>query len=110
VTVPASVGATHVAWPTMPWHDWSDTLATLHMWTQVVGKVRMAQTPPLNHWWHVPLYVSARGLTTTSMSHGDRLFQIDFDFLDHRLVIEESGGRSSAIDFGRCPSRRFTAW
>jgi len=50
-------------WRPLPWHDWSDTIATLHMWTQIVGKIRMAQTPPLNHWWHVPLYVSARGLT-----------------------------------------------
>ena len=82
----------------MPWHDWSDTIATLHMWTQIVGKIRMAQTPPLNHWWHVPLYVSARGLTTTSMPYDDRLFGIDLDFVDHRLVIEDDGGRIAGFD------------
>src|SRR5207244_4353809 len=69
-----------------------------HMWTQIVGKIRMAQTPPLNHWWHVPLYVSARGLTTTSMPYDDRLFGIDFDFVDHRLVIEDDGGRIAGFD------------
>jgi hypothetical protein len=82
----------------MPWHDWADTLATFHMWTQVVGKIRMAQMPALNHWWHVPLYVSPRGLTTSAMPYGDRLFQLDFDLVDHRLVGEESDGRSFAID------------
>jgi hypothetical protein len=71
------------------------------MWTQVVGKIRTAQTPPLNHWWHSTLYVTPRGLTTTSVPYGDRLFQIDFDFIDHRLVIEESDGRTAAIDL--CP-------
>jgi hypothetical protein len=70
------------------------------MWTQVVGKIRMAQTPGLNHWWHVPLYVSSRGLTTSAMPYGDRLFQLDFDFVDHRLVAEASDGRSFAIDLG----------
>jgi hypothetical protein len=89
---------TSAAWRAMPWREWGDTIATLHMWTQIVGKIRMTLTPPLNHWWHVPLYVSARGLTTTSMPYGDRLFQIDFDFVDHRLIIEDSGGRSTAID------------
>jgi hypothetical protein len=79
-------------------HDWADTLATLHMWTQVVGKIRMAQTPPLNHWWHVPLYVSARGLTTTAIPYAGRLFELDFDFIDHRLIGQESGGSSFAID------------
>ena len=84
--------------PTGPEHGWADTLTTVHMWTQIVGKIRMAATPPLNHWWHVPLYVTAHGLTTSPMPHGDRLFQIDFDFVDHRLVIEASDGRSFAID------------
>lgn len=86
------------SWPSMPWHDWTATIDTLHMWTQVIGKIRMAQTPPLNHWWHVPLYVSARGLTTSAMSYGDRLFQIDLDLVDHRLTAEESGGRVFAMD------------
>ncbi|MDQ2966517.1 MAG: DUF5996 family protein, partial [Chloroflexota bacterium] len=86
------------AWRPMPWHDWADTIATIHMWTQVVGKIRMAQTPPLNHWWHVPLYVSSRGLTTSAMPYRDRLFQIDFDFVDHRLTGRESSGGSFALD------------
>jgi Family of unknown function (DUF5996) len=94
----ASPRGTPAAWRPLPWHDWGDTLATLHMWTQIIGKIRTAQTPPLNHWWHSTLYVSAHGLTTTSIPYGDRLFQLDFDFVDHRLVIEESGGRSTAID------------
>jgi hypothetical protein len=68
------------------------------MWTQVVGKIRMAQMPALNHWWHVPLYVSPRGLTTNAMPYGDRLFQIDFDFVDHRLTVGDSHGRSFALE------------
>ncbi len=82
----------------VPRRDPARTLATLHMWTQVVGKIRMAQMPALNHWWHVPLYVSPRGLTTGSMPYGDRLFQLDFDFVDHRLAAEDSDGRSFTID------------
>ena len=80
------------------WRDWADTIATIHMWTQVVGKIRMAQLPALNHWWHVPLYVSPRGLTTTSMPYGDRLFQLDFDFVDHRFAAGDSDGRSFTLD------------
>jgi len=72
--------------------EWQDTLATLHMWTQVVGKIRLAQTPLVNHWWNVPLYVSARGLNTSAMPHGDRIFEIEFDFIDHKLRIECSDG------------------
>jgi len=67
------------------------------MWTQVVGKVRMALAPPVNHWWQVPLYVSARGLTTTNVPYGARSFQIDFDFIDHRLVVETSDGRTASL-------------
>ena len=85
-------------WPALPLEGWRDTYATFHMWTQIVGKIRMAQTPPLNHWWHVPLYVSARGLTTTSMPYGARLFAIDFDFVDDRLVIEDSAGNKVTLD------------
>ncbi len=85
------------AWPAAPWRDWTDTLATLHMWTQVVGKVRLATAPPESHWWHVPLAVTARGLTTSAMPYGDRLFEIDFDFIDHRLLLAESGGRTAEV-------------
>ncbi|HLM56352.1 MAG TPA: DUF5996 family protein [Pyrinomonadaceae bacterium] len=86
------------AWPSLPYESWRETRATLHMWTQVVGKVRLALAPMLNHWWQVPLYVTARGLTTSPMPHGRRTFQIDFDFLDHKLVIASSDG--SAREFG----------
>ena len=76
----------------------ADTLATLHMWTQVVGKVRLKQTPLVNHWWNVPLYISARGLTTTAMPYRDRrVFEIEFDFIDHRLLIECSDGASRSL-------------
>ena len=81
------------AWPSLPFEEWRETYETLHMWTQVVGKVRMALAPHVNHWWHVPLYVNARGLTTSAMHYGERVLQMDFDFLDHRLYLRESGGR-----------------
>jgi len=79
-------------WPALAYADWADTAATLHMWTQVVGKVRMALTPAVNHWWHVPLYVSARGLTTSPMPTGGRSIEIAFDFIAHRLEITCSDG------------------
>ncbi len=83
-------------WPELPLEEWQDTYATLHMWTQIVGKIRLAQTPRINHWWNVPLYLTARGLTTSSMPHGDRTFQIDFDFIEHRLVITcDDGSRDT---------------
>jgi len=80
------------AWPPLPLAEWSDTLATLHMWTQIVGKIRLACTPLLNHWWNVPLYVTARGLTTLAMPYRNRSFQIDFDFIDHQLLLQCSDG------------------
>ena len=73
------------AWPDLPLDAWSDTYATLHLWTQIVGKIRLAQSPWINHSWHVTLYVTARGLTTSPIPHGTRTFQIDFDFIDHQL-------------------------
>lgn len=80
------------AWPSLPLEAWKDTCETLHMWTQVVGKVRLALTPWINHSWHVPLYVTARGLTTSPIPYGHRTFQIDFDFLGHQLLIETTDG------------------
>ncbi|MDE3136065.1 MAG: hypothetical protein KGL59_05800 [Acidobacteriota bacterium] len=80
------------AWPRLPLAEWKETRDTLHMWTQIVGKVRMALSPPLNHWWHVTLYVSPRGLTTSSIPSLGGIFEIGFDFIDHQLVIETSGG------------------
>jgi len=79
-------------WPPLPLHGWQDTYRTLHMWTQVVGKIRMKLTPPLNHWWHVTLYANARGLTTSPIPHPSVVFEIQFDFLDHQLVIDTCDG------------------
>jgi hypothetical protein len=84
-------------WPSLPFGEWQDTCATLQLWTQVVGKIRLAQAPMINHWWQVPLYVTARGLTTSPMPFGAISFQIDFDFTDHRLVIATSEGRSAGL-------------
>ena len=85
------------AWPTLPLEAWRDTYATLHMWTQIVGKVRLAQSPWMNHSWHVTLYVTARGLTTSPLPYGDRTFQIDLDFIDHQLTVQASDGRSGRV-------------
>ncbi len=85
-------------WPELKFSEWQDTLATLHMWTQVVGKIRLEQTPLVNHWWNVPLYVSARGLTTTAMPYEDRIFEIEFDFIDHQLLIKCSDGASKTLE------------
>src|SRR5229473_664858 len=79
-------------WPALPLSSWNDTRATLHMWTQMVGKVRLALTPKVNHWWNVPLYISSRGLTTSPMPYGDRAFELRFDFLEHQLVLQSSDG------------------
>lgn len=85
------------AWPALPLEAWKDTYATLHMWTQIIGKIRLAQTPLVNHWWNVPLYVTARGLTTSSMPYGNSIFEIDFDFIDHNLLINCDDGSTKAI-------------
>jgi hypothetical protein len=79
-------------WPSLPLEGWRDSCATLHMWTQIVGKVRLAQAPMINHWWQVPLYVTSRGLSTSPMPCGVRTFQIDFDFIDHQLIIATCDG------------------
>ncbi len=83
---------TQEPWPSLPLEDWAETYATLHLWTQIVGKVRLAQSPWINHAWHVTLYVTARGLTTSPVPHGDRTFQIDFDFIAQRVIVEASDG------------------
>jgi hypothetical protein len=79
-------------WPELPTAAWRETHATLHLWTQIVGKIRLARTPWLNHSWHVALYVTARGLSTSPIPDGTRYFQIDFDFIDHALRISVSDG------------------
>jgi Family of unknown function (DUF5996) len=85
------------AWPSLPFAEWRDTCATLHMWTQIVGKIRLAQAPLINHWWQVPLYVTSRGLTTSPIPYGERVFDIGFDFIDHRLTIGTNDGRSESF-------------
>jgi hypothetical protein len=88
---------TDTRWPALRFDDWKETCATLHLWTQVVGKIRLAQTPWLNHSWHVPLYVTTRGLTTLAVPYGARDFQIDFDFVDHLLWVRVSNGHSRQL-------------
>ena len=75
------------AWPSLHLSEWADTCATLHMWTQIVGKVRLALSPRINHWWEVPLYVSARGLTTSPIPYKEGVFEAEFDFIDHQLTL-----------------------
>lgn len=80
------------AWPALPLHGWAETYHNLHMWTQIVGKVRLELTANTNHWWNVPLYVNARGLTTSPIPYADCVFEIQFDFIDHKLLIDRSDG------------------
>jgi len=85
------------SWPELPLEAWQDTYATLHMWTQIVGKVRLALSPRVNHWWQVALYVNARGLTTSAIPCRDGTFEVQFDFIDHELDIETSWGTSKTL-------------
>jgi uncharacterized protein DUF5996 len=84
-------------WPALPLAEWKDTYATLHMWLQCIGKIRLVQTPVINHWWNTTFYVTARGLTTSAMPYGTRTFQMEFDFLDHHLRIETSDGERRSL-------------
>ena len=86
-----------VTWPALPLAEWKPTLDTLHMWTQIVGKVRLVQSPLVNHWWNVPLYVTPRGLTTGIIPHGTRSFEIDFDFIDHLLRVRTGEGTTRTL-------------
>ncbi len=85
------------SWPELVWKEWSETADTLHMWTQIVGKTRLALTPLQNHWWNVPLYVTARGLSTSAMACSDDVLSIDFDFVDHVLWLRLGSGRSETV-------------
>jgi hypothetical protein len=87
-------------WPALPLQPWEATRATLHMWTQIVGKIRLALAPPVNHWWHVPLYVTARGLTTSPIPYQGETFEIMFDFVAHELLIEKSDGTTTTLRLG----------
>jgi hypothetical protein len=84
-------------WPALPYEAWKDTYATLHMWMQVVGKVALAQAPRLNHSWAIALQVTPRGLSTRTLQHGERSFAIEFDFIDHQLVIRASDGMTRTL-------------
>lgn len=93
----AAAGATDTAWPALPLDEWRDTYATLHMWTQIVGKTRLALAPMENHWWQVALYVTPRGLTTSAMPSGVRTVAAEFDFIDHQLYLRASDGATRAV-------------
>lgn len=94
-------------WPALPLEQWKDTYATLHMWTQIVGKIRLALTPLINHWWNVPLYVNARGLTTSAIAYGDTSFELWFDFIDHQLVLDRSDGLRKVLPLAPMSVREF---
>ena len=96
-------------WPPLPYADWQDSCATLHMWTQIVGKIRLALAPPVNHWWHVPLYLTARGLTTSPIPYRGLTFQLDFDFIDHVLRIDLCDGRGDSLALVPRPVAEFYA-
>jgi hypothetical protein len=90
--------AADLTWPPLPLHEWEATRATLHMWTQMAGKVRMALTPHINHWWEVTLYVNSRGLTTSPIPYEAGSFEIQFDFLKHILEIHTCDGATAVLD------------
>ena len=85
------------AWPRLVLDDWIDTRETLHMWTQIVGKVRLARAPMVNHWWNVSMYVTARGLTTSAIPDGQRVFDLEFDFVEHQMMIRCSDGGQAVV-------------
>src|SRR5579863_6304656 len=84
-------------WPTLPLDEWADTCATLHMWMQIVGKIRLRECAWVNHSWNATFYVTASGVTTTSIPAGSRIFQIDFDFVRHQLTIQANDGRTAGF-------------
>lgn len=84
-------------WPELPYTEWADSCATLQLWTQIVGKIRLVKSPWINHSWHVTLYVTPYGLTTSPIVEGARSFQIDFDFVEHRLIIRSSSGEEESF-------------
>ncbi|HXD40003.1 MAG TPA: DUF5996 family protein [Ramlibacter sp.] len=90
-------GTTSEAWPSLPLDAWKDTFATLHLWTQIVGKIRLVQSAWVNHSWHVTLYVTSRGLTTGPVPYENRSFNIEFDFVDHVLTVQSSDGRNGLV-------------
>lgn len=94
-------------WPALPLDEWKDTYATLHMWTQIVGKIRLALTPLVNHWWNVPMYVSARGLTTSPIPYHNTPFELRFDFIDHQFVLQLCDGTHKMLPLVAQPVAEF---
>src|SRR4051794_22496704 len=94
---PHNLGALSHPWPRLDYSAWADTCATLQLWTQVVGKIQLALMPPVNHWWAVALQITARGLTTLPMPWQGGALQIDFDFIDHQLILRLSDGRAEYV-------------
>jgi len=93
----SEVDRERTGWPALPWGEWRETADTLHMWTQIVGKTRLALTPLQNHWWNVPLYVTARGLSTSAMDCGSDVLDIEFDFVEHQLHLRLGSGRAHSL-------------
>jgi hypothetical protein len=85
-------------WPALPLQEWQETYHNLHMWSQIIGKVRLELTENTNHWWNVPLYVNARGLTTSPIPYSNFIFEVQFDFIDHNLLIDRSDGVRKTIE------------
>ena len=94
---PISTPSSPDSWPEIHLAAWKDTCATLHLWTQIVGKIRLELTPLVNHWWNVPLYLSSHGLTTSIMPYGNRSFEMEFDFLAHQLVIRTTDPKTASV-------------
>jgi uncharacterized protein DUF5996 len=99
MTNPSQIGSARSSesWPQLRLADWKDTYSTLHMWMQIVGKIRLELTPKANHWWNVPLYVTARGLSTSIMPYENRQFEMEFDFLKHELVIRTTDPKTASV-------------
>ena len=97
MSAPNSLTDSPENWPPLPLSAWADTYATLHMWTQIVGKVRLALAPRVNHWWEVPFYVNARGLTTSAIPYHKGVFEVQFDFIAHRLEITTSNDETKSM-------------
>jgi len=97
MTVDRARSGSAEAWPLLPLEQWEKTCDTLQLWTQIVGKTRLKLAPMQNHWWHVALYVTARGLGTSPIPHGDRTFEVDFDFVDHQLLVRTSDGKTETL-------------
>ena len=101
------MGSASEMWPALPYEEWKDTYATLHMWMQVVGKVALAQAPPINHSWAIAMRVTPRGISTLPLPHGERSFTMEFDFIQHRLVILTSDGDTRALPLAPMPVADF---